>query len=135
MRVTALSPRDSDRPAADDPLTERLAFVLYGSLGCLKPASLVTNTGVKFELQFSVKIDSQSILSAFTHWVLPRGIVETGLSGLHKLYATKFLFFCHLLLGKSGITHFFTMLCYTLQHKARYSILYSARYDPSSKKS
>jgi hypothetical protein len=32
------------------------------SLYANKPASLVTNTGVKFELQFIVKIDSQSIL-------------------------------------------------------------------------
>jgi hypothetical protein len=57
---------------------------------------------MKFELQFVVKIDSQSVLSAFTHKVLPFRIVKTGLSGLHNLYTIKFLFFCHLLLGKSG---------------------------------
>jgi hypothetical protein len=44
---------------------------------------------IKFELQFTVKIDSQSILASFTHWVLQIRTVKTGLNSIHKLYTTK----------------------------------------------
>ena len=35
---------------------------------------------MKFELYFSVKIDSQGILASFTHWVLQIRTVRTGLT-------------------------------------------------------
>ena len=41
---------------------------------------------MKFDLQFSVKIEPKSILASFTHWVLQLRTVKAGWSGLHKLY-------------------------------------------------
>jgi len=58
---------------------------------------------MKFELQFTVKIEPQSVLACFTHWVLPYHRVESGLSGLHKLHTTEFQANCHPLYGESGI--------------------------------
>ena len=58
---------------------------------------------VKFELQFTAKIEPQSVLACFTHWILLHLIVKTGLNGPHKLYTSKFLFICHGLFGKSGL--------------------------------
>ena len=52
-----------------------------------------------------VKIEPQSVLACFTHWVLPDHRVESGLGGLHKLYAIKSEFICHTLLGESGINY------------------------------
>ena len=57
---------------------------------------------VKFELQSAIKIELKSVLAQFTHWVLPYRMVESGLNGLHKLYAIIILFICRGLLGKSG---------------------------------
>ena len=52
--------------------------------------------------QFAVKIEPQSVLACFTHWVLPYQMVKSGLNGLHKLQTIKILFICHELPGKSG---------------------------------
>jgi len=67
-----------------------------------KPASLVTFTGVKFELQFSVKIDSQSILFAFTHWVIQNitaKLPQTASTGSILPYPH---FFARIYLGNTG---------------------------------
>ena len=61
------------------------------------------STCVKLKLQCTVKIEPQSVLACFTHWVLPYQMVETGLNGLHGLYTIKFNSICHPLLGKSGL--------------------------------
>ena len=44
---------------------------------------------MKVQLQFLVKIDSQSILASFTNWVLQIRTVKTGLNGIHKFYTIK----------------------------------------------
>ena len=61
---------------------------------------------MKFDLQFSVKIEPKSILASFTHWVLQIRTVKTGLNSIHKLYTIKIQFVCHCLLGKCGLSKF-----------------------------
>jgi len=63
------------------------------------------------ELVSAVKIEPQSVLACFTHWVLPYQMVETGLNGLHKLHAIIALFICHGLLGKSGFRGALSRYC------------------------
>jgi hypothetical protein len=58
---------------------------------------------MKFELQFPIKLEPQSVLACFTDWVLLQQMVKTGLNGLHRLYTIKILPICHELLGKSGL--------------------------------
>jgi hypothetical protein len=60
-------------------------------------------SSVKLKLQSTVKIEPQSVLACFTHWILLYQMVETGLDGLHGLYTIKRLFICHGLFGKFGL--------------------------------
>ena len=58
---------------------------------------------MKFELQFPIKLEPQSVLPCFADWVLLQQMVKTGLNGLHMLYTIKILSICHELLKKSGL--------------------------------
>lgn len=69
---------------------------------------------MKLELQFTVKIVSQSILFVFTHWILKIGMVKTSLNSLHKLYTIIIQLVCHFL----AIPFHYTLFLQELQVSA-----------------